>query len=532
MNRQHDITWFELDYKTIIPNIANLPENIKKVIEYRIQGTLFIGSELYALVIVYLRIRDTKTLVNPVPSRIYLINMSKKHVADYIEYDGGSINFDGRLLTSYAIDVYKIDNPRMSEYIIYGITNSAKLRKLREFKLHTFNSSHSISGNTFIYLDEKNNLMGFKYNPDIDSTVDFPPTLITELSPDLKAGGCPLLINSFSDSNKYLVLEYSEYVDTIDNQRMFLIDISVWPPKFKCKYVQSEIDPSFGRNYLNNYIDRNHKPANILTVYPELFIGMPEEDISDYVLDFQLVAFPDCREPDGIRHSYEIVVLANQPEKDILPKLPICGYDINTTPATLKIINTHLGELVIDGARIFKLVEDEYRKTLTRIRIHRSNYTSNGLDTFIHPFKRLIYSQTGRDGILELNHNRTHYKNIIQGYYIFVLLPNAIGSAKYRIKIIGYYPERVGEKKSCPETGDEFMYNSEYYDDIQTQTSNLTLFYSSFVRQMQARLEKVLLGHLPESLINTISQFYVLNKYRANINRINSRNDLVPLLGL
>lgn len=532
MHRNHDIIWFELDYKNIIPNVAKLPVDLQNLVEYLIQGTLFIGSELYALVIVYLRTHDTRTLVSPVPSRIYLINMSKKQVTDYIDYEGGSLIFDGRLLASYAIDVYKIDNPRMSEYIIYGITNSAKIQKLREFKLHTFNSSHSMSGNTFMYLDEKNNLMGFKYNPDIDSTIDFPPTLITELSPALKAGGCPLLINSFSDTNKYLILEYSEYVDTIDNQPMFLIDISVWPPKFKYKYVQSEIDPSYERKYLNKYIDRAHKPANSLTVFPELFIGMPEEDIPDYVLDFQLVAFPDRQEPDGIRHSYEIVILAKPPEKDTEPKLPICGYDINTTPATLKIINLQLGELVIDGAGIIKMVEDEYRKTLTRMQIPSSDYTSAGLDTFIHPFKRLIYSQTGRDGILELNHNRTHYKNIIQGYYVFVVLPNAMGPAKYRIKIIGYYPERVGEQKICHETGDEFVYQQTYYSDCQTQTAKFTLFYSSFVRQMQARLEKVLLGHLPESLINTISQFYVLNKYRANINRINSRNDLVPLLGL
>jgi hypothetical protein len=532
MNRQHDIIWFELDYKNIIPNLAGLPENIKKVVEYLIQGTLFIGSELYALVMIYMRIRDTKTLVSPVPSRIYLINMSKKQVADYIEYDGGSITFDGRLLASYAIDVYKIDNPRMSEYIIYGITNSAKIQKLREFKLHTFNSSHSMSGNTFMYLDEKNNLMGFKYNPDIDSTLDFPPTLITELSTALKAGGCPLLINSFSDTNKYLVLEYSEYVDTIDNQPMFLIDISAWPPRFKYKYVQSEIDPSYERKYLNKYIDRAHKPANILTVFPELFIGMPEEDIPDYVLDFQLVAFPDRREPDGIRHSYEIVILAKTPEKDMLPKLPICGYDINTTPATLKIINTHLGELVIDGGGIFKLVENEYRKTLTRMQVPSANYTSGGLDKFIHPFGRMIYSQTGRDGILELNHNRTHYKNIIQGYYICVLLPNVGAAAKYRIKIIGYYPKRVGEKKVCPETGDEFVYQQTYYSDWQTHASSLTLFYSSFVRRMRARFYKALLGHLPDLLINTISQFYVLNKYCENITRVNPHNELVPLLGL
>jgi hypothetical protein len=319
--QQHDIQLLELDYEKLIPRNIGLTNYQKKLIDYRIQGTLFIGQDFYALVVVSMRDRDPKILINPCPSRIYLINMSQNQVADYIEYEGGCFNFNGRILDFHTINVYKIDKIRVSEYTIYGITNSGKINKLREFKLPT-DTKYILLDNTFIYIDQQNILGGFKYNPDNDTQIDLPPIMINYLIPDLNAKLCPLLINLLSDTNKYLIFEYSKYcvderdISDVKKQPWFLIDITEWPPKFVAKY-NSEIGPSFdGRNYLNNYITRDHKPANILTVFPELFVGMLDDEIREYVLDFQLIQLPNTGSPDSIQHTYEIIVLTDRPQAD------------------------------------------------------------------------------------------------------------------------------------------------------------------------------------------------------------------------
>ena len=546
--QQHDIRWFELNYEKLIPGITGLTDSQKKLIDYRIQGTLFIGRDFYALVVVSMRHRDPKILINPCPSRIFLINMSQKQIADYIYYDDRTINFDGRILELHAIDIYKIDSPRMTEYTIYGITDSAKFHKLREFKLPTDTSTHSLSDNTFIYIDPQNYLQGFKYNPNTNSQIDLSLVRISDLIPDLDTRLFPLLINSFSDTNKYLVLEYSKYEDNQDDEQQprFLIDMTVWPPEFKCKYIKAEIDLSFGRYRINNYIGRDHKPANILTVFPELFIGMHEEDIPEYVLDFQLVQLPARGEPDGIRHTYEIAILDKRLEANMLPPSIglICKYCINPVlpgGARFKIINTYLGQGIIDGGRIFSAVEQEYRETLTRFQVSKSLFTKEDLSVFIHPFGRIIYSQTGKDGLIELQNNMSRYKNIIKGYYIFVVLPsttptngNCDKSSQqpgFRLKIIGYIPIQIGGIKKCQETEEEFVYSSKYYDKDRTDIARLTAFYSTYVRRIESRISKAQLG-LPEHLTTNISSFYVANRYLYDIRRINQQNNLVPLLGL
>lgn len=547
--KKHDIQWFELEYHNIIPEIGKLTKSQKDLINYLTQGTLFIGRDLYAVVLVSLRYRHPNILINPFPPRIYLINVFRRIVTDSVDYPDATIRLDERLLVLTDIDIYKPDSPRMTDYIIYGITNSARLQKLCKFKLQNDNTSYIISNNTFVYLDPQNYLGVFKFNPDanLEPESDAVIGLSTQLDiPDLNTSLCPIWISNFSEPNNYLVLEYSkyEYDENYEGpEPMFLIDMTVWPPQFKGQYLKAEIDPSFGRNYINNYIGRDHKPANILNVFPELFTGMSEKDIAEYVLDFQLVKLPDHGEPDGVRHTYEIVVLAERPTDDSAPKLPISGHCINNTipgAVSFKIINTHRGMGQIDcgpGNWIFSAVENEYRQTLTRFRVSKSLFTSPDLSKFIHPFGRLIYSRTGKDGILELKHNRTQYKNIIQGYYIFIVLPATTNNpcekqTGFRIKIIGYYPQHVGQIIYCAETGDEFVIHTKC--DLRNGGfwGNLTCFYSTLVRRMKSRFNLGMQGHLPEHLINNISRFYVINKYRYDIRHINQKNYLVPLLKL
>lgn len=531
MQRQHDITWFELDFpnlKSITPKFPNLG---KDNTYYLLLGSLFIGNELFGLVSVKSK-GPTIQYYTTYGVRIYLINMHTKRNHGYIEYlDNGSINLYGRIIIQRVMDVISSSVPKKSEYTVYAITNSCEINKIKEFSLPIY-TSYICENNTFIYLDTQNNFAGFKYLPDADLVEDlYAENPILSWIPDSVKSS--LLIDSNSIDDKHIIIEYYEGYDSEKNYEegkhlCYLYGIHEWPPKFISQYTKNELMPCFDGNYINSYISHDHKPITILNTFPDVVKDIPDEYIAFHILDFQKVKW-FCRSTisNNTLQTYEIVIADFKKGHK-----PVCGYDINT-PTAIKIINTHLGEIVIDSSGIFKLVEDEYRKTLTWMQIHSSNYTSAELDMFIHPLKRLIYSQSGRDGILELNNNRTKYKNIIQGYYIFVLVPsNTAVSSKYRIKIIGYYPQRVSEIKHCKMSDDEFVYHSKFYDREQTQTASLTLFYSSFVRRMRAKFDKALLGHLPDSLIDTISQFYVINKYRENITRINSRNDLVPLLKL
>jgi hypothetical protein len=550
--QQHDITYFELDFpnlKNITPKCPNLGQ---PDIYYLLLGSLFIDDELFGLV----KVKNSGDKANYYTTclvRIYLINMRTKKHNGYIEYlDSGSINLYGRIIIHRTMYVVSPSLPKKSTYTIYAITNSLELKKIKEFVLPNC-ISYVCHNNTFLYLDAKNNFAGFRYFPSTDSIEDLyaENMLITgtgtaQPSTQIIQSQLPFLIYSTAKDNKYIILEYSRY-DIDDNgytkegdQMCYLFDMQEWPPKFIKDYCMRDIMPYFNKNYFNNYISQEHQPITFLNVFPELLHGILDENINDVVLDFKQVKRYDTTEPNNTRLTYEIVVvgdlLAGAMDAEHRPRLPICGYDINSNPQMINIINTHLGSGRICGTDIFELVEDKYRKTLTRHRVAKEYFTSSGLDKFIHPFGRLIYSQSGKDGILELNHNRTKYKNIIQGFYIFVLLCNkpniGTGEQSYRIKVIGYYPQRVGEIKQCQVSDDEFVYHTKFYDREQTQTASLTLFYSSFVRRMRARFDKALLGYQPDLIIDNISRFYVSNKYREDIGLINSRNDLVPLLGL
>jgi hypothetical protein len=529
----HDITYFELDFpnlKNITPKFPNLG---KDKTYYGLVGSLFVGSELFGLVGLKNRGTDAGYYTTSAV-RIYLINMQTKKHYGYIEYlDGGSICLYDRLIIHKTMDVLSPSLPKKSEYTIYAITNSLELKKIKEFSL-PIHTSYICENNTFIYLDVKNHFAGFRYLPDSDSIEDlYAVNPILSRIPDYIKSS--LVIDSNSIDDKHIIIEYYEGYDSEKkyeegNHHCYLFDIGEWPPKFISQHTKNELVPCFDGNYIKSYIGEEHNPVNILNTFPDIVKDIPDEDIVFHILDFQKVQ-RFCRTTiSNTLQTYEIVIA-----DFTTGRKPICGYDINTHVA-VKIINTHIGEIVIDGGTIFKMVEDKYRKTLTRMKIPSSNYTSDELDKFIHPFGRLIYSKSGCDGILELNHNRTKYKNIIQGFYIFVLLPNKLDSVKcnpsYRIKVIGYYPQRLGEIKQCNTTGEEFVYHSKFYDREQTQTASLTLLYRSFVRRMRARFDKALLGYQPDLIIDNISRFYVINNYREDICRINSRNDLVPILGL
>jgi hypothetical protein len=533
MQRQHDITWFELDF----PNLKNINPKFQTVgksnINYLLLGSLFIGNELFGVVEVKTRYKNPNYYTTSAV-RIYLINMQTKKHHGYIEYlDGGSISLYDRLIIHKTMDVLSPSLPKKSEYTVYAITNSCELKKIKEFAL-PIHTSYICENNTFIYLDAKNNFAGFRYLPDSDSIEDLyaENPILSRIPDSIKSS---LVIDSNSIDDKHIIIEYYEGYDSEKkyeegNHHCYLFDIREWPPKFISQHTKNELMPCFDGNYINSYIGEEHNPITILNTFPDIVKDIPDEDIAFHILDFQKVQ-RFCRTTiSDTLQTYEIVIAGFTTGRK-----PICGYDINT-PAAVKIINTHIGEIVIDGGTIFKIVEDEYRKTLTRMKIPSSNYTSAGLETFIHPFGRLIYSKNGCDGILELNNNRTKYNNIIQGFYIFVLLNNkqnnGTGEQSYRIKVIGYYPKRVGGIKHCQVSDDEFVYHSKFYDREQTQTASLTLFYSSFVRRMRSRFDKALLGYQPDLIIDNISRFYVINNYREDIYRINSRNDIVPLLGL
>ena len=547
--QQHDITYFELDF----PNLKNITPKYPNLghpnIYYLLLGSLFIDDELFGL----LKVKNSgvwfSNYYTPCIVRIYLINMRTKKHNGYIEYlDSGSINLYGRIIIHRMMDVSS-SLPKKSTYTIYAITNSLELKKIKEFVLPNC-ISYVCYNNTFLYLDAKNNFAGFRYFPSTDSIEDLyaENMLITgagiaQPSTQITQSQLPFLIHSSAKDNKYIILEYSRYDnDDEGDQICYLFDIQEWPPKFIKDYRMRDIMSNFNKNYFNTYISQEHQPITFLNVFPKLLHGILDEDIHDVVLDFKQVKRYDITEPNNTRLTYEIVVVGDLLAGAInifaehRPRLPICGYNINRNPQMINIFNTHLGSGRICGTDIFELVEDKYRKTLTRHRIAKEYFTSSELETFIHPFGRLIYSQSGKDGILELNHNRTKYKNIIQGFYIFVLLGNKPNyeteEQSYRIKVIGYYPQRVGEIKQCTATGEEFVYHTKFYDREHTQITSLTLFYGSFVRRMRARFDKALLGYQPDFIIDNISRFYVSNKYRDDIGQINSRNDLVPLLGL
>lgn len=555
--QQHDITYFKLDF----PNLKNInpkfpyPGNDK--VSYSVLNTLFIGDELFGLVSV-----EKKRVKPPIHyyysylyTRLYLVNMRTKQPSSYIEYqDGrGGIKIADRLVIHQIRDVISSQSPKTNEYTVYAITNSAKLEKIKELSLPD-DTIYGYEGNTFLYLDAKNNFAGFKYFPDTNTCLDLyaENPLMTSLGPD--DSGAPIInkdwlpfdINSFTVDGKYgyIILNYSrDNLEYYSGMRLYyLFDIREWPPKFIEEYRARDIIPSFDWNYFNNYITRDNKPLTILSTFPELTSGLSDEDIVRKVLEFQQVRRFCVGEPDNTRLTYEIVMVDGTTGNEYQPRLPICGYDITASaPARFKITNTYLGRGRIVGDTIFRLVEDEYRRTLTRFSVAKNYFTSPELHKFIHPLGRLIYSQTGKDGILELKNNRTKYKNIIQGFYVFVVLADkagredavaGAGQPSFRIKIIGYYPHTVDGIIRRHETGEEFVSKTEYYDREQTYTNSLTCFYGTFVRRMRARFEKAQLGYLPDFLLDNISKFYVINMYRTDIGRINSRNSLVPLLKL
>ena len=555
--QQHDITYFELDF----PNLKNInsrfpnPGNDK--VSYSVLNTLFIGDKLFGLVSVEKKRANTTNnyYYTSLYTRLYLVNMRTKQPSSYIEYlDGrGGIKIADRLVIHQTRDVLSSQTAKTNEYTVYAITNSAKLEKIKEFSLPA-DTIYGYEGNTFLYLDAKNNFAGFKYFPDTNTCLDLyaENPLMNSLGAD--DSGAPIInkdwlpfdINSFTVDDKYgyIILDYKrdnlEYNSGM--QLYYLFDTREWPPKFIKEYRARDIIPCFNGNYFNNYIGRDNKPLTILSVFPELTSGLSDKDIVQKVLEFQQVKQFCVGESDNTRLTYEIVMVDDTTVDEDHPRLPICGYDITVSaPARFKITNTYLGHGQIVGDAIFRLVEDEYRRTLTRFRVAKDYFTCRELRKFIHPFGRLIYSQTCKDGILALNHNRTKYKNIIQGFYVFVVLPDkaaredTVAGTKqpsFRIKIIGYYPHSVGGINKCNETGEEFVYKSEYYDREQTHTNSLTCFYGTYVSRMRAKFDRAQLGYTHDFLLDNISKFYVINRYRMDIGRINSRNSLVPLLKL
>lgn len=535
--KHHNIINFELDFNKIKLMPETKPHLASKESKYSLGGSLFIGSELYGLVELNTNISINEKCLSNTTKRLYMINMRTKESHGYIDYPIESyISITNRLVicssTSMLMGVIYRGSDRTTTYTVYAITNQPGFTKIKDITLPCGKSYYS-TGNKFIYLDAENNLAGFEYNLNTGNVIDFNPEKpIVSQKPDFTG----LFINNDICDDSHLVIEYYDPGKNYDTNEdpCVVFDISELPPKYVGEYTKSELVSEFDGNYINSYISPDHKPITILNTFPELISGIPYDNICEYVIDFQEVKKFSVGNACNILRTYEIVITA-----DYKPDcLPICGYNI-IHPSVVKIINTHLGELVIDGSGIFKMVEDEYRKTLTRFRIPLDNYTSAELDIFIHPFGRIIYSQSGKDGILELNNNHTRFQNIIQGFYSFVLLPDRSASAnsgqqqpKWRIKIIGYYPERINEKKDCSETGDEYMYEAKYYAEYQTSTVRLTAFYSTFVRKVSSRMDKALLGHLPDFILDNISRFYVLDKYRADIRKINNRNDLVPILGL
>lgn len=561
MQYRPDSQYFNINYNKIIPYADAQLRKFELYPSY----TLLIGKNYYSV----LRYGD-----DVIEHRLYLVNITRNMVSDYIKINNLSyMTTYGQLIILSGVVNQLADTPNT---YVYGINNYGKLKLIAEIYIPS-NLTYSTCNNMLIYLEANYKLHVIKYDPELNTVTNMLSEInIPGINPEID------ILKLNDDCSNYkginnVILCHDTFIYDEDEPdstaKMYVVDISTLPFTYKCTYTSSELIPRclFWKYDIRHYVDNKFAPVN-LNIFSDALTGMTPQDIYDNVAGFQIIKIPGYTNgqldqsslgPDhdippnsngtlGPRHSkatseglvcdrvatvisYEIVIL-NKSRKSIHKNdiKPYLGQQ------NIKIINTYRGVIEIVGDNIFSAVEHEYTKTFKRLKVTPHECINNDMTLFIHPFRKITYSESSRDGIIELSY-RTMSKNVIIGYYIFVVLPKlsshtssgtstgtgasaANNPGEYYIKIIGYYPTNNShEIYRCEKSQDTFIMTKDTHDYCVSYKINC--MYSTYIKRVESKLHNINLG-LRDHIISNISQFYVCNKYLRDIRSLNNKGNL------